>query len=122
MTRDPRRTGIAAAGLLTAVTLVMLGQPASAAPPGAAAASGRSVAGRAAAPASVDGAAGRTGAGPATRAAEPGEAAHRVPNPLLKEVLSEEDEGESADDPALSALCQSFIGQPNPYRPVPPNV
>ena len=43
-------------------------------------------------------------------------------NPLLKEVLSEEQEG--ADDPGrdLSALCQDFVGKPNPYRNPAPNV
>lgn len=46
----------------------------------------------------------------------------RVPNPLLKEVLGEEDEGESEGDPALSALCQEFVGKPNPYRNPAPNV
>ncbi|HST67627.1 MAG TPA: sialidase family protein [Mycobacteriales bacterium] len=124
MTRNPRRTGIATAGLLTAVALILLGQPASAAPPDPAAAA-RGGPGHAAAPAAVDGtgpSSRAAGHGPATRAAEPGEAAHRVPNPLLKEVLGEEDEGESEDDPALSALCQSFVGKPNPYRPVAPNV
>jgi hypothetical protein len=119
VTHQPRRTGIAIAGLLTAVALVLLGQPASAAPSGPAAghAAGHAVTGRAAAPAAVDRAAGR--AGPATRAAGP---AHRVPNPLLKEILGAEDERGSGDGPALSALCQSFIGKPNPYRPVAPNL
>ena len=43
-------------------------------------------------------------------------------NPLLKEVLSEEQEG--ADDPGrdLSALCQDGVGKPNPYRNPAPNV
>jgi hypothetical protein len=43
-------------------------------------------------------------------------------NPLLKEVLGEEDEGAEAPEPALSALCQSFLGQPNPYPAPAPNV
>ncbi len=50
-------------------------------------------------------------------AAEP---RHDVPNPLLKERFAEEEE-EDGDDPALSALCQTYIGKPNPYRPVAPN-
>jgi hypothetical protein len=48
-------------------------------------------------------------------------AATKRHNPLLKELLAgEEDEG--TDDPALSALCQDFIGQPNPYHNPAPNV
>ncbi len=46
---------------------------------------------------------------------------HTNPNPLLKEVLAEE-EDEAADDPAASALCQSFLGKPNPYDQPAPNV
>lgn len=91
-----RRLGGLAAGLLTAAALVALGQPAAAAPPDP--------------------------ADPAVARAEPGDAAHRVPNPLLKELLSEEDKRGSADDPALSALCQEFVGRPNPYRAPAPNV
>jgi hypothetical protein len=101
-----------AAGLLTAAALVALGQPASAAP-GAA-----HPAGRAAGPAAVD----RSATRAPTSANATAEARHRVPNPLLKEILSEEDEGESQDDPALSALCQDFITKPNPYRNPAPNV
>ena len=123
MTRHPRRAGIAAAGLFTAAALILLGQPASAAPPGTAHTGGPAVAGagRAAAPAATD-RGGRAGSGPVTRAGERGEAEHWVPNPLLKEILGEEDEGGSEDDPALPALCQSFVGKPNPYRPVAPKV
>jgi hypothetical protein len=106
MTLRPRGPGLLAAGLLTAAALVALGQPASAAPP---------TSGRVAGPAAVD---------PATpkAAADTDQARHRVPNPLLKEVLSEEDEGEGQDDPAISALCQGFIDKPNPYRNPAPNV
>ena len=103
MSFRPRRAGALAAGLLTAAALIALGQPASAAT------------GRAAGPESVDAAAPRV-------AKDADEARHRVPNPLLKEVLGEEDEGESGDDPALSALCQEFVGKPNPYRNPAPNV
>lgn len=42
-------------------------------------------------------------------------------NPLLKQILGEEDEA-NEDDPSLSAQCQNFIGQPNPYGPIAPNV
>src|SRR5689334_7137855 len=47
--------------------------------------------------------------------------ASRSGNPLLKEVLAEGDE-DQGDEPAAGALCQSFIGQPNPYRNPAPNV
>ena len=103
MSFRPRRAGTLAAGLLTAAALIVLGQPASAAT------------GRATGPASVDPAAPRV-------AKDADEARHRVPNPLLKEVLGEEDEGEGEDDPAISALCQEFVGKPNPYRNPAPNV
>jgi len=42
-------------------------------------------------------------------------------NPLLKEVLAEKDKG-SVAEPALSALCQDFLGHPNPYPDPAPNV
>src|SRR5947207_5248873 len=51
-------------------------------------------------------------------AAEP---RHDVPNRLLKEQFSEEEE-EDSDNPALSALCQTYIGKPNPYPALGPNV
>ena len=103
MSFRPRRVGVLAAGLLTVGALIALGQPASAAT------------GRAAGPASVDAAAPRV-------AKNADEARRRVPNPLLKEVLGEEDEGEGQDDPDISALCQDFVGKPNPYRNPAPNV
>jgi hypothetical protein len=43
-------------------------------------------------------------------------------NPLLKELLSEEDEGGAEPEPAASALCQRFINAPNPYADPFPNV
>src|SRR5262249_21727109 len=55
-----------------------------------------------------------TGTGPAAAAAVP----H---NPLLKQVLGEEGD-ELVEPPALSALCQEFLGQPNPYPAPAPNV
>jgi hypothetical protein len=39
----------------------------------------------------------------------------------MAEVLSE-NEDEPGEGPALSALCQSFLGQPNPYPDPAPNV
>ncbi|GAB3166180.1 sialidase family protein [Amycolatopsis stemonae] len=48
------------------------------------------------------------------------EAHHDVPNPLLKEQFADGEE-EDGDDPSLSALCQTYIGKPNPYRPLAPN-
>jgi hypothetical protein len=42
-------------------------------------------------------------------------------NPLLKDILSEGEDDE-ADDPTQSALCQEFVGQPNPYHDPAPNV
>jgi hypothetical protein len=75
MSLRPRRAGLLAAGLLTAGALIALGQPAPAAT------------GRATGPAPVDAAAPRV-------AKDADEARHRVPNPLLKEILGEEDEGE----------------------------
>jgi hypothetical protein len=42
-------------------------------------------------------------------------------NPLLKELLSAH-EDEQPDAPTLSALCQSYLGQPNPYADPAPNV
>jgi hypothetical protein len=103
MSLRPRRPGMVAAGLLTAVALIALGQPASAST------------GRAAGPASVDAAQPKV-------ARDADEARHRVPNPLLKEVLGEEDEGEGEDEPDISALCQDFVNRPNPYRNPAPNV
>ncbi|HEU5353512.1 MAG TPA: sialidase family protein [Actinocrinis sp.] len=46
---------------------------------------------------------------------------HTTPNLLLKEqFISGTDELEEA--PSISALCQSFLGQPNPYAALTPNV
>jgi hypothetical protein len=42
-------------------------------------------------------------------------------NETLKQILAEE-EHEDFDSPTQSALCQSFIGQPNPYHDPAPNV
>jgi hypothetical protein len=43
-------------------------------------------------------------------------------SPGLKALLSEKDADRAGDDPALSALCQSFVGQPNPYADPRPDV
>ncbi|HVV18026.1 MAG TPA: sialidase family protein [Pseudonocardiaceae bacterium] len=47
---------------------------------------------------------------------------HTVPNPLLKEQFAAGDDDNNGDDPAVSALCQSYLGQPSPYRALTPNV
>jgi hypothetical protein len=59
-----------------------------------------------------------SGAGPASADEE---TARAVPNPLLKEVLGEE-EDQAQEDPALSALCQQILDRPNPYANPAPNV
>jgi hypothetical protein len=110
----PRARGLVAASLLASAALVALAAPAGAAPPSASAGSAGSAAAR---PAPVD----RTAGAPSART-RVAEARHRVPNPLLKEILSEEDEGGGEEEPALAALCQQFIGKPNPYRDPRPNV
>lgn len=44
-------------------------------------------------------------------------------NPLLSATLGEDDDATAISvAPAISALCQSFIGQPNPYGPTAPNI
>lgn len=114
MARRRPPAALAAFVLLVSGALVALAVPASAAPATGAAA-GHSGTSR---PAPLDRAAGGHRAAPRLAA----EARHRVPNPLLKEVLSEEEEGEGEEAPDLSALCQDYISQPNPYGPVAPNV
>lgn len=42
-----------------------------------------------------------------------------VPNELLAKTFGDDD---NVPEPALSAQCQSYLGQPNPYGPVAPNV
>ena len=106
-----RTVAIAVTAALTGIALAATGGPASAAP-------GRAAAPRPAVPA---GGAARVAHGPTARPAEE-PAEHTVPNELLKEQFSEGDDDEATDDPALSALCQDFIGQPNPYHNPAPNV
>jgi len=43
-------------------------------------------------------------------------------NPLLNLTADAGDDQTTVGPPSLSALCQSFIGKPNPYRPTYPNV
>ncbi|WP_034262955.1 sialidase family protein [Actinospica robiniae] len=43
-------------------------------------------------------------------------------NPLLKYVLSQGDDDDQGDDPALSALCQSYAGDTHVYRSIAPNL
>jgi hypothetical protein len=47
---------------------------------------------------------------------------HNVPNPLLKELFAAGGNDGTGDAPAVSALCQSFLGHPSPYHAVTPNV
>jgi hypothetical protein len=103
-------TGFAVA-LLSVLAMATSGQA------GAAATPHTSSAGSMSRPAPID----PSGSGlhrQATRATAP---THTVPNPLLKEqfALGGDDSGA---DPAVSALCQSFIGQPTPYHALAPNV
>jgi hypothetical protein len=44
-----------------------------------------------------------------------------VPNELLAKTLAE-DEEDDGTDPAVSALCQDYLGSPNPYGATAPNV
>jgi hypothetical protein len=60
-------------------------------------------------------------AAPASAKPGPKGAPNAVQNPLLLDVLAEE-EDEGGEGPLQSALCQSFLGQPNPYGDPAPNV
>ena len=44
-----------------------------------------------------------------------------VPNELLAKTLFDDDEDDGTE-PAVSALCQDYLGQPNPYGAIAPNV
>lgn len=57
----------------------------------------------------------------ARAATAPRNSGHTVPNPLLKEQFAAGG-GDSTADPAVSALCQSYLGHPTPYAPIRPNV
>src|SRR4029079_11500348 len=71
-------------------------------------------------PAAIDGAIGREArvarppAAPAAR--------HNVPNELLAQTLAEGDKDQQPEPPTISAHCQDFLGQPNPYPNPAPNV
>jgi hypothetical protein len=113
MTRTKLRTvAIAATAALTGIALMTAGGPASAA-------RGSTAAPRPPVPAGGSGVRAAHGS-----VARPGArpAAHTVPNELLKDQFSAGDDDEGTDDPALSALCQDFIGKPNPYHDPAPNV
>ncbi|HEV2343500.1 MAG TPA: sialidase family protein [Actinocrinis sp.] len=45
---------------------------------------------------------------------------HTTPNPLLKEQFTEG--ADELPEANVAALCQSFLGSPNPYAPIAPNV
>jgi len=47
---------------------------------------------------------------------------HNVPNMLLKEQFAQGGDDDNGDAPALSALCQSFLGHPSPFNALAPNV
>lgn len=106
------RLGFRAAGfgmiLGSVVALAMLGQPASAAVPAP---------GGAARPAPIDPSG---SAHSLVRSAE--QPTHTVPNPLLKELFAAGDDDENDDPTTVSALCQSFLGHPSPFRALAPNV
>lgn len=110
-----RTTGIAVV-LAAAVTTAVIGQPVAAASHNSAtparAASAPPSSGASVPPAGVS----RARAHAAPRSA------HSVPNPLLKEQFASQGNDDGGDSPALSALCQSFLGHPNPYGPLAPNV
>jgi hypothetical protein len=105
-----RALALAGTAALVTVAMAATGGPASAAP----ASTEKS------APASTEKSAPRH----AVRAAAvPGASAkHKVPNELLKEQFAAGEDDAATDDPALSALCQEFLGKPNPYRDPAPNV
>lgn len=66
-------------------------------------------------PAATEGAAVRSAAAHAAAART-----HTTPNPLLKEQFSTGTD--ELPEAAAGALCQSFLGLPNPYAPIAPNV
>ena len=101
MSRLRARAAGAAVILASVAATVLAGQPAAAATSGPAAAN----------PAT----------GHAARHAV-AKATHTVPNPLLKEQFAASGNDDNGADPAVSALCQSYLGQPNPYRALAPNV
>lgn len=111
MTRQWRRpTGLAAVAVLSGALLVLSGLPANAGPTPVPAGSG------AHRPAPVDPSAVKPSAQRRAAAA----AVRRVPNELLHDTLGEEEGG--GEGPDLNALCQDYLGAPNPYANPAPNV
>jgi hypothetical protein len=111
MTRQWRRRAGAAA---TATVLLVLGLPAVAsATPSATGSHHHGIR-----PAPVD----PSGAGAARVVPHTAAPASRpnVPNELLSKTLFDDDA--HAPEPNISALCQDYLGQPNPYGPIAPNV
>jgi hypothetical protein len=102
---------------VSATLLALASQPASAGTQ-VASPSAKAAASTSARPAPVDP---RGGAHANHRAAATTAPTHRVPNELLAETLREGDE-EGGTEPNLSALCQSYLGSPNPYGNPAPNV
>jgi hypothetical protein len=107
-----RLAGTAVTAVLAALALAAAGQPASAAPAGVTHGS------HATRPSPVDPGSAAARVRPHATVKE----THTVPNELLKEQFAEGEEDEAGDAPTLSALCQSYIGKPNPYRNPAPNV
>jgi hypothetical protein len=117
MTRQwSRRWGAAA----TATALLVIGLPAVAADAATTTAkvTSGSAHGYGQRPAPVD-ASGRSATKSAPHTAAPASRPN-VPNELLAKTLFDDDA--KAPEPAVSALCQSYVGQPNPYPAVAPNV
>ena len=69
-------------------------------------------------PAPVDPGSPSAAAHPHARAALPDQRR----SPGLKALLSEKDADRGSEGPNLSALCQSGVGKPNPYKTIAPNV
>ncbi|HEX4721939.1 MAG TPA: sialidase family protein [Pseudonocardiaceae bacterium] len=107
MIRQRSRPAAFAAVLLSAVALTIAGQATSAAAPLS----------HSARPAPVDPS--HPSARHASALALPH---HTVPNPLLKEQFAMGGDDDNGDDPDVSALCQSFVGQPTPFHAISPNV
>jgi hypothetical protein len=108
-----RRAGIS----VTAVTLLVVGLPAiSASAAGLATSSAHHGQGKRPAPTDPSG---RRAASPTPHVAAPSTRPN-VPNELLAKTLFDDDA--NAQEPAVSALCQDYLGQPNPYPPIAPNI
>ncbi|GIH17623.1 sialidase family protein [Rugosimonospora africana] len=119
-----RFVAVATVSTLAALALALAGQPASAAltthTGTGAVSAGRNGGAGAAKPAPADPGTTHRARARALDDDEPSE--HTVPNDLLKEQFAEGEEDEGGDEPTLSALCQDYIGKPNPYRDPAPNL